>query len=177
MKKKDVVISVRVDEKTKQKLEVESDMKNLTMNTLVGQIVSKHVDWDRFTEDIGFVFVTKSFMRAILTNVPDEIITEVAVTVCRGSMKDATIFMHGSFNLENFIKTLNLWLGASNIPFRNISDGKEKFIIQHELGEKYSHYLITVITSILNELKYSAINQEITDQSISFEIGKIKELK
>ena len=172
--KKSAIISVRVDVDTKNKLEIESEMKSMTLNTLIGQIITKHTSWDRFAEDIGFVFVTKPFLRAILSHVPEKEMTNIAVTVCRGAMKDATIYMYGELTIDTFIKSLDSWLAASHIPFRHIKDNDEnKYVIQHELGGVFSSYLVTVINSILNEFKCRAAKQEITDQSVSFVIDKV----
>lgn len=171
--KKSSVISVRVDEDTKTKLEVESEMKSLTLNTLVGQIITKHTSWDRFAEDIGFVFLTKPFLRAILSHVPEKEMTTIAVTVCRGAMKDATVYMYGEMTFETYMKSLDLWLEASHIPFRHIkTESTDRYVIQHEIGLQFSHYLITVINAVLNELKLKAAKQEITDQSIGFVIER-----
>ena len=171
--KKSAIISVRVDANIKNKLELESEMKGMTLNTLIGQIVTKHVVWDRFAEDIGFVFLTKPFLRAILSQVPEKEMTTIAVTVCRGAMKDATIYMYGELSVDTFIKSLDSWLAASHIPFRHITnEGISKYVIQHELGNVFSQYLVTVINAILNEFKFRIHKQELTDQSVSFEIDK-----
>lgn len=172
--KKSAIISVRVDTDVKNKLEVESEMKSLTLNTLIGQIISKHISWDRFAEDIGFVFLTKPFLRAILSHVPEKEMTNIAVTVCRGAMKDATIYMYGEMTIDSFIKSLDSWLAASHIPFRHIQNNDtNRYVIQHEIGLAFSRYLITVINSILNEFKFKAAKQDITDQSTSFIIEKV----
>ena len=171
--KKSAIISVRVDADTKNKLEIESEMKNMSLNTLIGQIITKHASWDRFAEDIGFVFLTKPFLRAILSHVPEKEMITIAVTVCRGAMKDATIYMYGELTVDTFIKSLDSWLAASHIPFRHIKDDDtDKYVIQHELGNVFSNYLVTVINAILNEFKFRIHKQELTDQSVSFEIDK-----
>ena len=171
--KKSAIISVRVDADTKNKLEIESEMKSMTLNTLIGQIITKHTRWDRFANDIGFVFLTKQFLRAILSHVTEKEMANIAVTVCRGAMKDATIFMYGEITMDTFIKSLDSWLEASHISFRHIIDNDtDKYVIQHEIGNVFSQYLIIVINSVLNELKYRTSKQEITDQSISFVIDK-----
>jgi hypothetical protein len=172
--KKSAIISVRVDADTKNKLEIESEMKGMTLNTLIGQIITKHTSWDRFAEDIGFVFLTKPFLRAILSHVPEKEMTNIAVTVCRGAMKDATIYMYGELTVDTYIKSLDAWLAASHIPFRHIkNDDEDKYVIQHELGNVFSKYLVTVINSILNEFTFCIAKQDLTDQSVSFSIDKV----
>lgn len=171
--KKTSIISVRVSEDVKEKLEVESEMNSTTLNTLISQILSKHVEWDRFAEDIGFVFLTKPFLRTLLDHVSEKTVTTIAVSTCRGAMRDAVVFIKGHLDIESFLHAMDLWFGASHLPFRHIvKDGMHRYVIQHELGRKWSIYLATVTGSLLVEIGYHTKNQKIDDQSVSFEIVK-----
>lgn len=100
--------------------------------------------------------------------------TTIAVTVCRGAMKDATIFMYGEITLDTYIKSLDAWLAASHIPFRHIKNyDEDKYVIQHEFGNVFLKYLVTVINAILNEFTFCIDKQDLTDQSVSFSIDKV----
>ncbi len=170
-KQRSAIISVRVTETVKDKLDVESEMNSTTLNTLVSQILSKHVDWDRFAEDIGFVFLTRQFLRTLLDYVDDKAMSTIAVSTCRGAMRDAMLFIKGEINITTFIQALDLWFGASHMPFRHIvNNGSDKYIVQHELGKKWSLYLATVVNSLLGELGYMTKDQKMDEQSVSFEI-------
>jgi hypothetical protein len=172
--KKTSIISVRVGDEIKNKLEVESEMDNISLNTLISQILYKHVQWDRFAEDIGFVFLTKPFLRALLQNIDETTITTIAVSTCRGAIRDAVIYMKGELTVGSFLEALDTWLGASHIPFRHIEkNGTDKYVIQHDLGKKWSIYLSAVINSILNEIGFAARNQKSEEQSLTFEVEKI----
>jgi hypothetical protein len=171
--KKTNIISVRVSDDTKKKLVVESELENITMNTLIGKILTRHVEWDRFAEDIGFVMVTKPFLRVVLESLSDVTIKNIATTTCRTAFKDAVIYVHGAFTVENIIKTLDLWLASSHIAFRHVKkDGSEKFVIQHELGEKWTTYFGTLINALINDVGYKTKNEIRSQQNISFEIEK-----
>ena len=172
-KQRSAIISARVTEDVKNKLDVESEMNSTTLNTLVSQILSKHTQWDRFAEDIGFVFLAKPFLRLLLDHVDDKALTTIAVSTCRGAIRDAMLFIKGEINITTFIQALDLWFGASHMPFRHIvNDGSDRYIVQHELGRKWSLYIATVVNSILTEMNYMAKNQKMDEQSVSFEIVK-----
>lgn len=173
VKQRSAIISVRVAEDVKDKLDVESEMNSTTLNTLVSQILSKHVDWDRFAEDIGFVFLTKPFLRSLLDYVDEKALIQIAVSTCRGAMRDAMLFIKGKIDITTFIQALDLWFGASHMPFRHIvNDGSDRYIVQHELGKKWSIYIATVVNSLLTEMGYMAKDQKMDEQSVSFEIVK-----
>jgi len=171
--KKSAVVTVRVNEDVKTKLEDESEMNGSTINTLISNILTKHVSWDRFAEDIGFIFLTKPFLRSILDEVDEKHIKKIAVSTCRGAIRDAVLFLKGEMNKESIVDAFDLWFGASHIPFRHIKkDEMDRYIINHGLGTKWSIYIGAVVNALLNEINYRVINQKSQDQSMSFDIVK-----
>jgi hypothetical protein len=169
--KKSAVISARVSEDVKNKLEDEAEMKGSTVNTLTSNILTKHVSWDRFAEDIGFVFLTKPFLRAILDEVDERTIKLIATSICRGAIRDAVLFLKGDMNKDTIVEAFDLWFGASHIPFRHIKkDNIERYIVQHGLGKKWSIYIGAVVNVLLSEVGYRLENQKSQEQSISFDI-------
>lgn len=168
------VISFRINKETKKLLETESELKNVTVNQILNNIISKHLKWDRFAKEIGLIFISKSIFRNILTKLSEEEIRLLATTICRDTIKDATIFMHGDFNYENLIDVIDIWITNSHIPFRRLQtdENNVKYIIQHGLGLKYSTYLFTATAILLQELGYTTQNKKLEDQSLTFEICK-----
>ena len=83
--------------------------------------------------------------------------------------------MKGDLNCKNFIEIVDMWLTNSHIPFRKLALENEntKYIIQHELGTKYSTYLFTAIATLLSELGYSTKNNQLDDNTLTFEICKL----
>lgn len=167
------VISVRVSQPVKEKLEAESELNSISLNTLITQVLTKHVEWDRFAEDVGFVFITRQFLRALMDHIDDKTMSTIAVSTCRGAMRDAIIFIKGQINIDTFIQTLDQWLGASHIPFRHITNnGMDRYVVQHDLGTKWSTYFATVVNALLNEIGHRTANQVTNEQSVSFEVAK-----
>lgn len=93
--KRSSIISVRVHDEIKKKLILESEMESLTLNTLIGKILTKHIEWDQFADEVGMVMVTRPFLRAILELLSDDDIKKLAVTQCRSAFQDAVIFTTG----------------------------------------------------------------------------------
>lgn len=167
------VISVRVCKEVKERLQIESEIKSITLNTLIGQILTKHIKWDIFAGDIGLIFLTKPSLRSLLQYIDEKSIRAIAASTCKGAMHDVIIFMKGNMNIDNFLEVLDLWIGASHIPFRHIVNERHQYIIQHDLGRKWSIYVTTVIGSLLSEIEYKIIEQKIDDNSVSFAIQNI----
>lgn len=168
------IISVRVNEEIKKILVLESELEGVTLNTLIGKILTKHVSWDKFSDEIGFVMSTRPFLRSLLELVDEEDIKKLALTVCRSSWRDAIIYTTGDLTIVNFLKVLELWLHSSHIHFRRIlKSDNDKFVIQHDLGEKWSLYFVTVVGAVLGEVGYKFVDLVSTPQTISFSYQKI----
>ena len=95
------------------------------------------------TTNIGAdTHVTNNTSKKILI-IDDNTIKSTAASTCKAAWRDAAIYMHGELTLDSLIKTLDLWPSVSHIPFRHITkNGKDRHVVQHELGEKWSKYFV-----------------------------------
>lgn len=158
----------------RERLNAEAELSGVSTNTLIAKIVTRHVEWDRFVADTGFVVSTKPFLRALLQEAKEERIKELASTVCKAAFRDAIIFIHGELNFHNTLRTMDQWLLASNIPFRHVINKSTcKYVVQHDLGMKWTLYFLTLLNSMLNEFGYKTNNVSANAQSISLEIQKV----
>jgi hypothetical protein len=167
------VISFRINKKLKQALEEECELKNVSVNSILNKMVDNHLKWESFAEEMGLIFLTKAIFREILSKMSDRELKILATTICRSAFKNATLYMKGEFNYQNLIEVVDMWLSHSHVPYRRISaNSHEKYILQHDLSEKYSLYLYTSLTTILAELNCLTQNAHLEDQTLSFEIYK-----
>jgi len=170
MKKTDV-ISFRLENELKEILEKEALIKNTTVNNLLNNIAKKHIKWNRFADEVGLVFLSKPIFRTLLHNIDKKELKILATTVCRGTLKDAVLFLKGNIDIDSILEVFDLWLEYSHIPFKRF--GGEKYVIQHDLGENYSTYLFTTFTTLISESGYGTKNACIADQTLDFEMYKI----
>ena len=178
MKNESTVISFRIDKKIKESLEIECELENQNINHILNQIIQKHLKWDKFAKEIGLVFISKSIFRNILKKLTDSEIRLLATTICRVTFRDATVYMKGDFNYKNFIEIIDIWITNSHIPFRKIeTEGIIKYVIQHNLGKKYSIYLLTTFGILFSELGYVISNKQLAEDVLTFEIPKLSEVK
>ena len=164
-------ISARIDVDVKNILEMESELNQTSFNALLNKILRRHVQWDRFTQEIGMIYVNKSAFRNILSKMDDADIKLIASSTCRSSLRDAVIFLKKEMNLQSVVETLDLWFSASGITYRHMpSDKGEKYIIQHDMGEKYSLYLQTAVSALFSEIGHVLTNVNSSDNNLIFEV-------
>ena len=74
MTKDTAVVSVRINSEIREKLEEESDLNNISLNTLLSQILYKHVQWDQFSDQAGYTVTSKNFLKKLLGLVDEKTI-------------------------------------------------------------------------------------------------------
>jgi len=171
VKKKTDVISIRIDESIKKKLIEESELNNLTLNSLINQIMIKHVNEGTIYRDLGFTSIRKSLLKKLFKFIPSSDIMTMSETICKDFFKDTTVYLYGRYDLESVIMTLDSWFSISNIPFKKIESGDSiKMIIRHELGRNWVLYFETMIKAVLNELEIKSDSYVKTVDSLSFRV-------
>jgi exopolyphosphatase/pppGpp-phosphohydrolase len=110
------VISFRINEKTKQSLEDECELRNVSVNSALNRMVDNHLKWENFAEEIGLIFVTKAIFRELLAKMEESEIKILATTICRSALKNAAVYMKGEFNYGNLLEVIDMWLSHSKFP-------------------------------------------------------------
>lgn len=173
LEKKTDVVSIRIENHIKEKLVEESKSNNLTLNSLVGQIITKHVSEGTIYQDLGFTSVRKSFLKILFKCISDPDIIKISEKSGKEFFKDTTIYLQGKYNLESIIKTLDSWFATSNIPFKKIESEEDiKLVIHHKLGSKWVLYFETMMKSVLDELGIKSNSYVKTIHSLSFRVYK-----
>ncbi|WP_428326638.1 hypothetical protein [Nitrosopumilus sp.] len=169
MEKKTDVMSIRVNEKIKEKISKEADSKNMTVNTLVNQIITNHVEEGTVFQDLDFTSVRKQLLKKLFNSMPKEEVTKMAGTMCKEFFKDTTMYLYGKYDLESTVRTLESWFNSSNIPFKEIkSEDSIKMVIRHRLGSNWAMYFETMIKAVLEELEVKTDSYVKTIDSFSF---------
>lgn len=167
------ILSIRLCEDEKNNLLAESQTKNMTVNSLGRQILSKHIAWHRYTNDMEYTYVTKSLLKTLFANVDDATIHNIVNT--HNTLKNTVFFIHGEMNIQNILSVLDVWLNACNICFRHFTDfHMEKYVITHNIGQKFSEYLEMSINSVLGEVGHSLVNLVVDESRITFEIQMVQ---
>lgn len=176
--KKTSVVSIRINDDEKGILTLEGDLSGITLNALIGQIISKHIRWDRFSRNIDSVCINKKTLTSLLENLEVEEFEELCKVNSMMSMKDAILFSKGNFTYENFLSVFDMWLDTSNISYRHISiENFDKYIIKHELGHNFSKFLHSLVENILHELNIKISKIDLNGNHYSFEIDRLTEAR
>jgi hypothetical protein len=160
-------ITFRLDAEIIEELQREADLKELSLNVLVNQILRRYVKWDKFENMLGMMPVPKIMLTKLTDKTMqlaedakisdinlyrDKVIKDAAETAF-SLMKDSVLMMKKKYNLWTVLAVLQEYMKISGITSDHIEDGgKHVFIIQHELGEVWSLFAKELLSLIFTKL-------------------------
>lgn len=150
-KEKTRSITYRLPERLVEELETESMEKNISQNVLVKQILEKYVEWDRYAEKIGMIPVPTNILQRLGKEMSGKDIESI-LKVMMPMIKESVLFMKGKYDLQSCIETLEDYMKASGMKSdHRIEADLHYFIVQHELGMKWSLLTERLFKEIFNE--------------------------
>lgn len=172
--KKEVTRSItyRLPEKLINELDAEARQRKISQNVLVKQILERYVQWDRYSEKIGMVPVPKEIIESLGADLDGKDIDEI-INVVFPMIKNNVMFIKGGYDLERCIETLEDYMRASGMKSDHRIEGDlHTFIIQHDLGMKWSVFTEQLLTQIF---RYFATDKDLkfqtTDSTVVLKIS------
>lgn len=150
-KEKTRSITYRLPEKIVDELETEAMNKKISQNVLVNQILDKYIKWDRFSDKIGIIPVPKTILESLGVDMQGKDIDDI-INVIKPIIKDNVMFIKGDYDLKRCIETLEDYMKASGMKSDHRIEGNlHHFIIQHELGMKWSIFTEQLLKEIFHD--------------------------
>ena len=160
-------ITFRLDAEVIEELQREADLKEVSLNVLVNQILRRYAKWDRFENSLGMMPVPKIILTKLANKTMklaadakildmdyyrDEIVRDCAENAF-SLIKDSVLMMKKKYNLWTVLSVLQEYMKISGITSDHIEEGgKHVFIIQHELGEIWSLFAKELLSLIFTKL-------------------------
>ncbi len=160
-------ITYRLPEKLVNELETEATMKSISQNVLVKQILEKYIQWDRFSNKIGMIPVPKGILESLGSELDGKDIDEI-ITLIFPMIKDTVLFIKGGYDLKRCIETLEDYMRASGMNSDHRIEGDmHSFLIQHELGMKWSVFTEQLLTQVFRSfLPDKELKFQTTDSTV-----------
>ena len=172
--KKEVTRSItyRLPESLINELDSEAKQKKISQNVLVKQILEKYIGWDRYSDKIGMVPVPKEIIESLGEDLDGRDIDEI-INVVFPMIKNNVMYIKGGYDLERCIETLEDYMRASGMNSDHRIDGElHTFIIQHDLGMKWSVFTEQLLTQIFrNFASDKNLKFQTTDSTVILKVA------
>ncbi len=161
-------ITFRIPSSSINQLREESKKKQISLNTLVNQIIREHLDWHTFAAPAGLFYVPKSTMSMVLSKLTEEEISELAIIIAKRNI-DIGLLLKGEFSLPSFLNILENWSRISSFAYKHEVNNKiHNFLIQHDMGSNYSFFIKEIFRHIFQEMFKIKLEFTITDNTVVF---------
>ena len=167
-KKKSQTITVRLDPDLIEDLKNDAEMERINVNALISKVLSNHILWERYERKMGLLPMTKPFVKHSINQMEDSEIVHLAEEVEKDTFSDILNFMKGEYSVEDFIEILRSWLYVAWMQ-HDVIKGKKTwtFKIQHDLGEKWSLYVKTLVTELFHDILQKKLQVKAAKNSIT----------
>ena len=161
-------MTFRIEESTMDLLRIESENREVSLNTLVNQILRRYVEWDMYEAKVGMLPIAKPVVSALFGEISKDQVAELAKKVGKNAVHDIALFMKSRMDLPSFLSWFEMRMKSSSIEFsRNrLANGTNTYVMRHDLGYNWSLYHKTLLELIFNEVLQKRIDVKITPTTI-----------
>lgn len=162
--------SFRIDSGILDELQQEAELKQVSLNTLANQIFKEYVEWYASAPKAGYVTVRKSLIVKMLNDLTEDQVLDYARLTAKDS-RDINLLLTGEYTLSSALKVIEHKIRISGYRYRReIKGDTQNYIIQHDLGLKWSMYLGALFKAEFEEVGQKDTEFEILENILVFRI-------
>ncbi len=138
--RKSIVRSIRITEDLDSLIKLEAESKGMTSNALISSILRKYSEWDRYTEQFGFVTITGDGFRVLLDAIEEEKLTEIAEDIAPSLSREVALHFFKRVDFETFFQFLLAIFRYGHLGEYQVETTAEgdTMTVHHDLGPNWS---------------------------------------
>jgi hypothetical protein len=166
-------VTFRLPSDNLEQLCKEAETRQISVNTLVNQIINEHLDWHLYAAQAKLYYVPKPFISRVLDKFNEHQLAELAEASAKKDFVDIGLLLRGEFTISSFLSILENWSRISDIPYRTEeNETTQKIIIEHNMGSKYSYLFKEIYRRLLENSFETKTHFDITDNTIVLAFDK-----
>jgi hypothetical protein len=165
----------RVQEQVIKALAEEAARKGISVSNLVNKILKNYVTHEMQFEELGFILVSKDFLRKIFSVVDDEkdiqdFGKEIGITMA----KEYVSYFYPQVNSNTLVQFLDYWFRrfqSCKHIVENSSDRSQRhyFTVNHDINIKFSFALKAILEGLVEPVSKTTVEfRDVTANSITF---------
>ena len=165
-------INIRINKRVLGKLRKYAKMENSSINAEIVKLLTFDVDWSIVATKSGWIPMPRNVLIAIMDKLDDKEIMGIADGIARKTLRDLVLSMTGDYNVKGVIDVLGGRSRAAGFHYDEVErDDEIHFVMQHNMGLKWSKYFTMFYESALRDLG-CATKFTTTDNTITYAIKK-----
>ncbi len=164
-------VTLRFDGELLKQIKNEADQKRISLNTLASQIFKTYAEFSGAAAKAGMVSFPKNLLIRLMNRLSEDEVRLLSQEIAKNEMKDTLLMMKRNYSAESFVDFIESWIRASGFPFSHDQSGNmHNFIIQHDMGRRWSLYLEELFKFVFYDLGAKWTDFQTTDNTIMFNV-------
>jgi hypothetical protein len=171
----------RIQEQVIKALAEEAARKGISVSNLVNKILKNYVTHEMQFEELGFILVSKDFLRKIFSVVDDEKdIQDFGKEFGKTMAKEYVSYFYPQLNSNTLVQFLDYWFRrfqSCKHIVENSSDRSQKrhyFTVNHDINIKFSFALKAILEGLIEPVSKTTVEfRDVTANSITFSFDAV----
>jgi hypothetical protein len=174
-KNKLVHSSFRIEEDVIKSLEIAAEKRGISLSSLVNKILKNYVTSEMYFEELGFILVSKNFLRKTFDELGakqiEELGKEYGITIAREYIS----YFYPQVNSNTLVQFLDVWFRRFQSCQHRIdsddddNDKRHYFIVNHDINMNFSLALQSILEGLIEPIIKSTVDfTNVTTTSIAF---------
>ena len=164
----------RIQEQVIKTLTEEAARKGISVSNLVNKILKNYVTHEMQFEELGFILVSKDFLRKIFSVVDDEKdIQEFGKEFGTTIAKEYVSYFYPQVNSITLVQFLDYWFrrfqSSKHIVENSDRSQRHYFTVNHDINIKFSFALKALLEGLIEPVSKTTVEfRDVTANSITF---------
>jgi hypothetical protein len=144
MPKRTVMRSVRIPQELNDVMRRDAESRGISFSSLVSEIFTKYVEWDRLSVKFGMISIPKQACRKLCEILSEEQASTWGKDVGSVTALESAQFWYKKHNTRTFLKLIELASKYSNsyqFELEKTDEREYTITVHHEMNEKFSIFL------------------------------------
>jgi len=179
-KRKTILRTIRLSEDIDNLLERDAQEQSISTNALISKIMTRYAEWDRIIEKTSGVTVSSLLIKALLNEISDQELEEIAKDSGVKAVKDLAMISLGKEDLDTVLETVAL-IGKystgvrASVPASVESkvDGRYVLTLHHDWGPKGGVLFRSLLENIVRNDLGRPPKISVTDDVVTVSFSKL----
>src|SRR5688500_20125763 len=121
-KRKTSTFTLRIDENIIKSLQKESELHDISLNTLINKILTRYIEWDSYAPKVGMIPMAKPVIASLFSMMDEEEIVVLVSNFRKNVVQDIAYFMKMKTDQESILTYFNIGIIRSILEFNHLHE-------------------------------------------------------
>ena len=172
-KRKTSTFTLRIDEGIAKSLQNDSQLQDISLNTLINKILKRYVEWDSYEPKVGMIPMAKPVITTLFNMMSEKEIFELVSNFGKNVVQDIAYFMKMKSDPDSFLTWFEIRMRRSFVEFNHVQENdRHIYILKHDLGYNWSLYHKKILERIFNEIFNKPVSIVISDFMLTIQFER-----